>query len=300
MGYTFVHDPTLYLPLHIGIATHPGRNPLALVMMTTWMRDFSLSPFFGGLHFVSESAVPEVPFPTVILNPTEWQHNHTFKHIREVQAAKLLLSVDFFLTRSRAPFLAALASDTYVWVDNLRFLFREIRARHMTGDSHFVWGDCVWQGYPFIQASAYLMSRFTARKLSRLGRAWYDGMHEVIDLDFMDAMRSMGLMNTSFASAFFMGQYCECNDHAALMTMNLSRFPDCPVRVEPNAPVCGSFQVPFNRVVFLHRLTWCAFHDQPIPLPQYPSTLYWGMKWIFPRFCVRRKWSMYPQDDGDV
>jgi hypothetical protein len=257
-------------------------------MLDIWMTEFSQSALFGGLHFVSESVVSGVPFPTVLVDRHRWVGNGTFDNIGPILASKLLQSIEFFLAHSSAPFFVPMTADVYLWVRNLPLLMDSVREHNYTGDTKFIWGNCLTFPKPFIQGAVYFMSRETARLLAPLGERWFRQLHTSMDVDFMGMLSWIGLGQDNFTSEHILAQYLPCEHTIPMETMNMSVFPDCPPVPARVSPVCAPFQVQFNKLVLLHRLTNCRFTGHQLPVYHYPSYLYWSMSYLTPSFCVKR------------
>jgi hypothetical protein len=241
------------------------------------------------MHFVSDSIVESVVFPTVVLNKSDWVRNGSFTHIRQTQAAKLLLSIDHFLANTTAQFFIPMTGDVYLWAKNLKYLMESVQNHNYTGSSHFIWGNCLAINVVFLQGAVLFMSRFTAERIQAVGRKWFNSLQTVMDVDFTMVLNWTGLKMNESASEYIMAQYLPCDQADAMDHMNFSIFPQCPRVPRRFSDQCSPFQVQYNRLVLLHRLTACFFRNHPVPVYHYPSNLYWTMSYYLPQFCVKRR-----------
>jgi hypothetical protein len=255
------------------------------------MSEFVRSEYFGGAHFVSESTVPSVPFPTVILNRTHWRKNGTFSHIGQVLGSKLMESMAYFVHNSSAPFFVPMTADVYLWVQNIHFLMESVAAQNYTGESTFIWGNCLDISTIFLQGAIYFMSRATARLLLPHAQRWFDSLHTAMDVDFMELLEWVGLADGEITTEHIMAQYLPCEYRHTMNEMNMSVFPSCPEKPWKASNKCKAFEVQYNRLVLLHRLTNCGFREHPVPVYRYSDDLHWSMGWITPRFCMKRSGS---------
>jgi hypothetical protein len=269
--------------------THPGRTSTFYSdQYSLWMRDFENSDWSDGIHFVSDSPVPNISIPTVIMDATIVSAGAYRFFTSRSQAQKTLDSLRYFINSTDSPFLLFVTDNAYVWARNLRFLAERMQEQGITSETHFLWGNCMknWEGEFLQGGSGYLLSRVTARRLLGFGRAWVATVWRSEDVAFEKLMNQIGLKASEGTSEFFLGQYLMLNQRKKMDRMNFAALPKCKGQ---RGEGCRPFLAPFNRVVVLHRLSRLKYTTQPIPSYQFPDNVMWFQFKEFPSFCIQNR-----------
>lgn len=279
--------------LHIGIMTHPGRN-VAWQWEQPWIEAFQKSPFYGGIHYVSEEPVPNTTIPTILFNHTEFPHRkaRVNESVTHQQAAKRILSWRHFVGKTDASFVLLTTDDCFIDVPNLKYLWKHLIDNNKTRKTRLMLGNCMWfnkYNKVVIQGgSGYFASRATAKLICYAVMQWFQNINAVEDTAFTRLVRRIQIKMRDTASEFFMGQYATPKYTRILQSGLFDQLPECedlPVIAERVGDKCNVFLAPFNRVVVFHRLSRRKFKTPPIPPDTYPSNIYWYQNEEHPVFC---------------
>jgi hypothetical protein len=281
--------------LHVGIMTsYWGPDYLLPYIDQNWGREFAQSPYFGGINYACEVPLVLKGAPLVTAIPNISEFPITEKVVNRM-FAKRLTSIHYFLTNTTAPFMVFITDDTLIYVRNLHYLFEWMEERGLTRDSHFILANCLGsRDWEYLHGGGgWLMSRYTANVIWENRQEAYGAMKAAEDWDFSAVCPKLAISVRTSASEFFLGHYIPYEDRLLMENRRFHEFRSCPTEralsMRPRDTDCRLFLAPWNRVVFVHRVSqqdWPP--DELAPVYDCPDELHWWMGSRWPVFCMKR------------
>lgn len=212
-------------------------------LMDVWGDDFTKSKYYGGI-IVMGTYLTNVPIikqhllfvPPGTLCDEPKINDNLYGKVSYILAQYFVYACQYFVEHSSASFLVRTMDDTFIHLDNLKYLFEYFEKRNIDGDTPLFIGNCMDESNYLQGGSGYLVSRATAKRIAEVGVEWIKTMKEVEDRDIWRLAKMTGIHSIyDGASPFFIGHlsrnfaktpfnsYKKCVSNDSI-TMNHCRF----------------------------------------------------------------------------
>ena len=277
--------------IHIGIITHSYSNLKPSYIMDNWVKSFLKIEESDGVHFISDKLVNVTPsIQTVIYNATKYlDATLSFQMLK-----KLIISLEYFLKHSDAPWYFRLNENVHIYTDNIYNFLLDINSHYNPYFESIVIGNCVGNNEAFLSGRiGYFISRYAAQSIVLNQNLLLNKNGESDDQIFSRFItQKLGISLVDATSNYFMGFLGTDEQIDLLLKNDISHFPACPTLQSINSYKDLNSQCRF----FLSRLnSIVAYHGLPYNKSQYtfprlilrniPMNLYWYQEKFYSVIC---------------